>query len=56
MYTGKFVEKISKRKSRYEDDEQPMRLKEFKSKNKRKKHVEENYEYPRSITKTNRRP
>jgi hypothetical protein len=55
MYTGKFVEKISKRKSRYEDDEQPMRLKEFKTKNKRPKHVEENYEYQRSYPKTNRR-
>jgi hypothetical protein len=55
MYSGKFVEKISKRKSRYEDDEQPMSFKKFKSKDKRpKRNTEEDYEYPRNIKKTNR--
>jgi hypothetical protein len=54
MYSGKFVEKISKKKNRYEDDEQPMSFKKFKSKDKRQKRIEDEYELPRNPKKTNR--
>jgi len=54
MYSGKFVEKISKKKSRYEDDEQPMSFKKFKSKDKRNKRNEDDYEFTRNTKKTNR--
>lgn len=58
MISNKFVEKFSKKKNRnYDEDDGPMTVKKFKSKNKKPQRFndEEDYEYPRNTKKTNRR-
>ena len=56
MYSGKFVEKINKKRNRGEYDDEPMTYKKFRNKNNKPKRTkqEDEYEYPRSPKKTNR--
>lgn len=55
MYSGKFVEKINKKRNRGEYDDEPLTYKKFRNKNnKPKRSKEDEYEYQRPFKKSNR--